>query len=160
MKTAFLLFIIPASITYGQVQTTLDQLSFISGNWRGSMAWGEMEEYWSDAMGDNMVCVYRCVKDGKTVFYEFIVIEQSESGVPTMKLRHFSRGNIGWEEKDKPFEYPLAKLEQNKAVFEAVDKKTRLIYERVDANQLRAVLEREKNGEWEVEEFLYQLSKQ
>lgn len=151
-------FVLAALTVSAQTKADLTQLNFMSGKWTGSMAWGDMEEYWSEAMGDNMVCAFRCVKDGKTIFYEFIVIEQSEHGVPVMKLRHFSRGNIAWEEKDKPYEYPLAKLEQNKAVFEAVDKKTRLIYERVNANQLRALLEREKNGKWEVDEFLYQLS--
>ncbi|MBL7842808.1 MAG: hypothetical protein JNK44_03010 [Cyclobacteriaceae bacterium] len=154
------LFGLAALTTTAQTKTDLTQLNFMSGKWTGSMAWGDMEEYWSEAMGDNMVCAFRCVKDGKTVFYEFIVIEQSESGVPTMKLRHFGRGNIAWEEKDKPYEYPLVKLEKNKAVFESADNKTRLIYERIDANQLRAVLEREKNGKWEVDEFLYRLSKQ
>ncbi len=143
----------------GQHKAELDQLNFISGKWVGSMAWGDMEEYWSETMGDNMVCAFRCVKDGKVMFYEFIVIEQSDAGVPVMKLRHFNRGNIAWEDKDKPYEYPLVKLEQNKAVFEAADKKTRLIYERLNENQLKAMLEREKDGKWEVDEFLYQLSR-
>jgi hypothetical protein len=142
-----------------QTKAELQELNFISGKWQGSMAWGEMEEYWSEAMGDNMVCAFRCVKDRKVMFYEFIVIEQSDAGVPVMKLRHFNRGNIAWEDKDKPYEYPLVKLEQNKAVFEAADKKTRLIYERLNENQLKAMLEREKDGKWEVDEFLYQLSR-
>lgn len=142
-----------------QTKAELHELNFISGKWQGSMAWGDMEEYWSEAMGDNMVCAFRCVKDGKVMFYEFIVIEQSDAGVPVMKLRHFNRGNIAWEDKDKPYEYPLVKLEQNKAVFEAADKKTRLIYERLNENQLKAMLEREKDGKWEVDEFLYQLSR-
>jgi hypothetical protein len=146
-------------VAKGQHKVELDQLNFISGKWVGSMTWGDMEEYWSEAMGDNMVCAFRCVKDGKVIFYEFIVIEQSDLGLPVMKLRHFNRGNIAWEEKDKPYEYPLVKLEQNRAVFEAVDKKTRLIYERLNENQLKAVLEREKDGKWEVDEFLYQLSR-
>jgi hypothetical protein len=144
---------------FAQTKADLQQLNFMSGKWVGSMAWGDMEEYWSEAMRDNMVCAFRCVRDGKVMFYEFIVIEQSDAGVPVMKLRHFNRGNIAWEEKDKPYEYPLVKLEQTKAVFEAPDKRTRLIYERVNTNQLRAVLEREKDGAWEVDEFLYTLSK-
>jgi hypothetical protein len=158
MKYIFALILVTGS-AFGQIKTSMHKLNFISGKWAGQMTWGDLEEYWSEAMGDNMVCAFRCIKNGRVVFYEFIVIEQSENGVPVMKLRHFNRGNIAWEEKDKPFEYPLVELEKNKAVFEAPDKKTRLIYERVDADQLRAVLEREKNGQWEVDEFLYQLSK-
>lgn len=156
--TAILVLSFLSASVFGQVKADLKQLNFMAGKWVGSIAWGDMEEYWSEAMGDNMVCAFRCVKDGKVMFYEFIVIESSEEGVPVMRLRHFNRGNIAWEEKDKPNEYPLAKLEQNKAVFESVDKKTRLIYERIKANQLRAVLEREKNSKWEVDEFLYTLA--
>jgi hypothetical protein len=156
---AIILFSCMGSVTFSQVKADLAQLRFMTGNWTGSMAWGDLEEYWSEPKGDNMVCAFRCVKDGKVVFYEFIVIEQSDSGVPVMNLRHFSKGNIGWEEKDKPYEYPLVMLDKSKAVFEAPDKKTKLIYERTNANQLRAVLEREKNGQWEVDEFLYTLSR-
>jgi hypothetical protein len=160
MKTfsGILLSLLLITSGYAQVKTELKSLNFISGKWVGSMEWGDMEEYWSEAMGDTMVCAFRCVKNGKVVFYEFIVIEQSASGVPAMKLRHFGPGNIAWEEKDKPNEYPLVKLEKSKAVFEAPDKKTRLIYERRNAIQLRAVLEQEKDGTWEVIEFLYNLS--
>jgi hypothetical protein len=151
-------FLLILGSAFGQIRTKLHELNFISGKWVGQMTWGDLEEYWSEAMGDNMVCAFRCVKNGKVVFYEFIVIEQTEGGVPVMKLRHFNRGNIAWEEKDKPFEYPLVKLVKSKAVFEAPDKRTRLTYERVDTHQLRAVLEREKDGQWEVDEFLYRLS--
>ncbi|MBL7858535.1 MAG: hypothetical protein JNM57_12670 [Cyclobacteriaceae bacterium] len=155
--TGVFLFLSVAS--FAQVKTELKQLDFIAGKWVGTMDWGDMEEYWSAPMGDNMVCAFRCVKDGKVMFYEFIVIEQSETGVPVMKLRHFNRGNIAWEEKDKPFEYPLAQLEGRKAVFESADKKVKLIYERLDESQLRVVLDREKNGTWVKDEFLYTISK-
>ena len=140
---------------YGQINAPLDQLSFMSGIWKGSMEWGELEEFWSSPQGDNMMGTFRCVKNDKVLFYEFIVIEQSESGVPTMRLRHFDRGSIAWEDKEKPYEYPLVYLDKSKAIFESPDKKTRLMYERINADQLKAILEREKNGKWEVDEFLY-----
>src|SRR6476619_4274945 len=84
----------------------IKELSFMSGKWINHGAWGDMEENWSEPFGNNMMCAYRCVKEGKIIFYEFIVIEQQGQEI-VMKLRHFSPGNIGWEEKDKPYEYPL-----------------------------------------------------
>lgn len=130
----------------------------MSGTWTGKMEWGELEEYWGEPMGDNMICSFRCVKDGKALFYEFIVIEQSTEGVPVMKLRHFNPGSIAWEDKENPNDYPLASLTKNRAVFESADKKTRLIYERQSKNKLLAVLEREKDGKVEVDNFIYLLS--
>jgi hypothetical protein len=106
-----------------------------------------------------MMCSYRCVKDGKIVFYEFIVIEQLATG-PVMKLRHFSPGNIAWEEKDKPYEYPLMYLDENVARFERPDKKTALTFERTAVDKLKVTLERQdKDGKWVQDEFNYTAAK-
>ncbi len=113
-----ILFLFGSVQSFAQVKANLSQLEFMSGLWIGKMEWGNIEEFWSKPDGDNMICTFRLTNDGQAQFYEFIVIEQSESGVPVMRLRHFSRGNIAWEEKDKPYEYTIVKLEENKAVFE------------------------------------------
>jgi hypothetical protein len=135
----------------------IDALKFMSGKWVTSSEWGDMEENWSMPMGDNMMCSYRCVKNGKIVFYEFIVIEQQAKG-PVMKLRHFSPGNIGWEEKDKPYEYNLIFLDDNIARFERPDKKTSLTFERQSADKLKVTLDRQdKDGKWVQDEFAYTL---
>jgi hypothetical protein len=133
-------------------------LSFISGKWTGTMEWGDMEENWSTPMGNCMMCVYRCVKNGKVVFYEFIVIEQNEDSIPVMKLRHFSPGSVGWEDKNNPYEYPLVSIESNKARFERPDKQTSMVYQRVSKNKLRVTLERQENGKWKIDVFNYTLA--
>ncbi|MBT1702389.1 DUF6265 family protein [Chryseosolibacter indicus] len=135
----------------------IKDLSFMSGKWVTTGSWGNMEENWSEPLGNNMMCSFRCVKEGKVVFYEFIVIEQTEKGI-VMKLRHFSPGNIGWEDKDKPYEYPLMFLEPDRARFERPDKKTALTFHRVAKDNLKVFLEREdKDGKWVQDEFDYHL---
>lgn len=159
MKKIFIvLFTLLSSVSVAQVTANMSQLSFFAGEWRGKMEWGDIEEYWSEPLGDNMMCTFRCMKNGKALFYEFVLIE-SKAGVPTMKLRHFNPGSIGWEDKDNPYEYVLIELTPTKCVFEATDKKTRLGYERVSTDQLLAVLEQEKNGKLDRTEFLYTKSK-
>lgn len=134
---------------------SIKDLTFMAGKWVTKGEWGDMEENWSAPMGNCMMCSYRCVKDGKVVFYEFIVIEQQPEG-PVMKLRHFSPGNIAWEEKDKPYEYPLTYLDENLARFERPDKKTSLTFQRIDATKLKVTLERQdKDGKWVQDEFNY-----
>lgn len=131
----------------------------MSGLWTTSGKWGDMEEHWSEPKGNSMMGSYRCVKDGKVVFYEFIVIEQMPRG-PVMKLRHFSPGNVAWEDKDKPYEYPLTFLDENLARFERPDQKTALIFERIAPDKLKVILEhQDKNGKWIQDEFNYQLSR-
>jgi hypothetical protein len=126
----------------------IKDLSFMAGKWVTQGVWGDMEETWSEPLGNSMMCSFRCVKDGKIVFYEFIVIEQLPSG-PVMKLRHFSPGNIAWEDKDKPYDYPLMFLDDNLARFERPDKKTALTFHRFAKDKMKVTLEREdKDGKW------------
>jgi hypothetical protein len=93
-------------------------------------------------MGNNMICSYRCVKAGKVLFYEFVVIEQSDS-VPVMILRHFTPGSVAREEKNKPELYPLVSLDQNKAVF--ASRTVRLTYHKVDPGHMDILLEEKKD---------------
>jgi hypothetical protein len=159
---AFITFVLIlfAQTTFSQAPVrSISDLSFMAGKWVTKGQWGDMEENWSEPMGNSMMCSYRCVKDGKIVFYEFIVIEQQPTG-PVMKLRHFSPGNIAWEEKDKPYEYPLIYLDENVARFERPDKKTSLMFERIAHDKLKVTLERQdKDGKWVQDEFNYTTAK-
>lgn len=154
-----LLFFCASINLHGQVPPKkIEDLAFMAGKWITHSAWGDMEENWSEPMGNCMMCAYRCVKDGKVIFYEFIVIEQMDSG-PVMKLRHFSPGNIGWEDKDKPYEYPLMFLEPDKARFERPDKKTALTFYRTSKTTMQVILERQDdNGRWVEDVFDYKLA--
>jgi hypothetical protein len=126
MKKAYLLILLISSITFSASaqlkKASVKDLAFMAGTWTLKHEWGDMEEFWGPPMGDNMVSTFRCVKDGKMVFYEFMAIEQSDS-IPVMKLRHFNKGSIGWEDKDKPYLMPVIKLAANEVVtFESLDK--------------------------------------
>ncbi len=158
-KIILFLFMAPL-LGFGQLKkANVAELSFMKGHWELKHAWGDMEEIWSAPMGDNLMCTFRCVDSGKVVFYEFIVVEQTDS-VPVMRLRHFNPGSIGWEDKDKPGNYPLVSLTKNKAVFERTDKASRLVYHRKSTYQLLCVLQSLENGKWTDENFPYRMSTQ
>ena len=140
-----------------KLKATVNDLSFMSGAWKQQHEWGDMEEYWGPPMGDNMICCYRCVKDGKIVFYEFVVIEQT-GDLPVMKLRHFKPGNIAGEDKDKPQEFPLIDLKNNEATFGAVDHSLLMTYTRTSPKTMHILLkEKVAGGHWENTEFNYHL---
>jgi hypothetical protein len=151
--------IIIFSTTFSQAvkqKYRIEDLQFMAGQWKTSADWGDMEEFWSGPNGNCMMCSFRCVKDGKVVFYEFVVIEQNETDeAPVMKLRHFNPGSIGWEEKENPYLYPLISLQGEKAVFERPDKKTTLSYERISKSTLKSVLTQETEGKWKTTEFVF-----
>ncbi|MFA6085291.1 DUF6265 family protein [Mucilaginibacter sp.] len=134
-------------------------LAFMTGTWTLKHEWGDMEEFWGQPMGDNMVSTFRCVKNGKVVFYEFMAIEQSDS-IPVMKLRHFNKGSIGWEDKDKPYLMPAVKIAANEVVFESLDKAVRITYKRINPLKMDCILdEKDKDGKWKKDVFNYALVK-
>ena len=155
IKTFILLFIFPIASYSQQLKASVNDLAFMSGTWFVKHEWGDMEEFWGPPMGNCMVSSYRCVKDGKVVFYEFVVIEQN-GDIPVMKLRHFNPGSIGWEEKDAALDYPLISFEKNKAVFGPKDQSLKLSYALI-SDKLEVVLEeKNKKGEWENIPFHYE----
>ncbi|OOQ61648.1 DUF6265 family protein [Mucilaginibacter pedocola] len=161
MKKIVLLFAVTllSHQTFAQLKAAVKDLSFMAGKWTLKHEWGDMEEFWGAPMGDNMASIFRCVKDGKVVFYEFMVIEETD-GVPVMKLRHFNKGSIGWEDKDRPYLMPAIKLTKNEVLFESVDKTVRITYRRVSPVKLDCILdEKDKKGVWKKDVFNYSLSK-
>lgn len=143
MKYCFSAWLLVLSLSLSAQKTPhIKDLHFISGKWVMQHEWGDMEENWSAPLGNSMMGSFRCVKDGKPLFYEFMLIEQTDS-MPVMYLRHFNPGSIGWEDKDKPHVYPLSLLEKNKAVFEKADKKLRLMFVRKDEQHLTITLDDE-----------------
>jgi hypothetical protein len=140
-----------------KIKVSLENLSFISGHWQSKMGDGISDEQWSLPLGDSMMGMFRYVKEGKAVFYEFMLIEMSAEG-PALKLKHFNPGLIGWEEKAQVWSYPLVEFQKDKAVFERPDKGMRMTFQRLSVNALTVWLERpDKAGKWKKDEYKYEL---
>jgi len=136
-------------------KTSVKQLAFMAGTWTQKHEWGDMEEFWGEPMGESMISSFRVVKDGKAVFYEFVVVEE-ENGVPVFKMRHFNRGSIGWEDKDKPLLFYLSNIQKNKAEFELKDKSIHITYQLTASDKLDVtVIEKDKKGKWQKDVFNY-----
>jgi hypothetical protein len=154
-----ILYIISANTFAQSKNASVKDLAFMAGTWAQKHPWGDMEEFWGPPMGDNMICSFRCIKNGNPIFYEFIVIEPV-NGTPVMKIRHFNKGSIAWEEKDKPYLLPLIRWQKNEAEFEATDKQVRIVYKRLSPVKLDSYLyEKDKAGKWKKDEFNYVLKK-
>ena len=96
---------------------TLDDLGWIVGDWRGSKGPATIvEESWREPIGASMVGTFRWMHKGEVRFYEIMVIEMEE-GVPTMRIRHFSRGLEPWDKEDEGIAWPLVERAGERAVF-------------------------------------------
>lgn len=156
ISSVIISFILISANSFAQViKAKVNQLAFMAGTWTQKQEWGDMEEFWGKPMGDSMISSFRVVKDGKAVFYEFVVIEE-QNGMPVFKMRHFNRGSIGWEDKDKPLLFYLVDIEKNKADFELKDKSVHLTYQLVAPDKLDVTLtEKNKKGKSKKDVFNY-----
>jgi hypothetical protein len=135
---------------------TLQDVAFIAGRWGGEMDGGKTQEWWSAAEGDGMLGMFRYVKDGRSVFYELMSIDQTTDG-PVLRLRHFGPGLVAWEEKDGATSWPLVELAVGRAVFEVPDGRKRLTYHRASDRTMTITLEELEGGAWKSQPFTFRL---
>ncbi len=169
MKILALLFVLSAaaapagnppatrSVRSGSSQAaSLQDLAWIAGRWQGELRGAPIEETWGAPSGDNMVGMFRAVRDGKVRFYEIMVIEQEATG-PVFRLKHFNRNLAGWEEKEAPQAYPLASSKPGEAVFESSDKEKplRFIYRKTADDSLVIRIESVKDGKPSAQVFQF-----
>jgi hypothetical protein len=107
----------------------LADLDWLAGAWTGKGLGGDVELHWSKPTGGSMVGMSRLVQNGKTGFFEFILIEQDEQGV-TLRFQHFNPGFAAWE-KNGPLVLDLVESGNGRAVFQSRDPKqspARMVY--------------------------------
>jgi hypothetical protein len=72
-----------ASAAFGAAPPSagVDALAWMTGTWSGPSKGLEMEELWTSPRGGSMLGVHRDVKEGRTVSFEFLRIEESPAGI-------------------------------------------------------------------------------
>ena len=132
-------------------------LAWLAGVWQGELWDGVTEEHWSQPSGDSMMCMFRFVKAGQPVFYEFLTLERREQGL-VLYMRHFHAKLIAWEEKDAPLQFAVTKASAREVVFERIDSadvKVKMTYQLTAPDRLNAILEKVKDGKTSREVFQY-----
>ena len=145
MKRLVLLFLI--AVPGVAHAASLADLAWMSGAWTGTTGAMRVEEYWTSADGMLMAGVHRDLKDGRTVSFEFLRIEQHGDSLVYLAM---PRGRTA-----TPF--PLKSLEGKKVVFEnlAHDFPQRILYWLDDKGALHARTEGTIKGKLESEEWTW-----
>jgi hypothetical protein len=100
---AFCVFPAPAR-TQALPSVTIADAAWLTGRWVGEGFGGELEETWAPPAGGQMIGHFRMVRDGRPVFYEFVLIEEHEGGL-RYRVKHFNPDMVGWEERDAFHEF-------------------------------------------------------
>ena len=129
-------------------KATLEDVSWVTGHWKGEAFGGITEEIWSPPLGDSMMFVFKLVTEGKVQFYEVGHIQQRDETL-ILQLKHFHGSLKGWEEKDETVDFKLVKLEGDKIYFDD------FTIERISENEINMYVVGDEDGSSKEVKFNY-----
>lgn len=95
----------------------LQALAWLAGHWVGEGLGGWNETLWSAPRGGSMMGMFRHMREGEVVFYEFLTLRMRGDTL-VKALKHFHPDRIGWEERTRSVEFPLLRVEGDTIVFD------------------------------------------
>ena len=151
--TLIITFLISVGFCNAQTEKTLEpkleNISWISGNWKGEAFGGIVEENWSEPSGGSMMATFKLINNGKVSFYEIEIIRELENTL-ILQLKHFNHDLKGWETKDETVDFPLKSITSSKVEFEG------MVFEKVSDNEMNVFVDiKKKDGSTETFKFNY-----
>lgn len=132
-----------------RLEPKLENIKWISGNWKGEAFGGQTEENWSEPSGGSMMATFKLIDKGVVVFYEIEIIREVENSL-ILQLKHFDNDLKGWESQDETVDFPLKEITANKIVFEG------MVFEKVSENEMNIYVDiQQENGKIETITFNY-----
>jgi hypothetical protein len=127
----------------------LENIKWISGNWKGEAFGGQTEENWSEPSGGSMMATFKLINDGEVSFYEIEIIREIENSL-ILQLKHFDTDLKGWETKNETVDFPLIKITPTQVIFEGMS------FEKVNENEMNVYVDiKNDNGDIELVKFNY-----
>jgi hypothetical protein len=130
-------------------KATIADVAWIAGDWQGEAGPGALsQEVWAAPAGDCMMGMWRLVIDGRVKLFESLSIVAGDGG-PVLRLRHFGRDGVGWEEKDKPLTLPLVETGEGLAAFSGAGRSgpLRIVYRRTGDDAMTVAVEKDEGRE-------------
>ena len=130
-------------------KATINDVTWISGTWKGEAFGGITEEIWSEPLGDSIMASFKLVAEGKVQFYEIEIIRELKESL-ILQLKHFHGDLKGWETKDQTVDFPLVKITDLAVYFDG------MTFEKVSEKEMNVyVLMHEKDGSTNEMKFNY-----
>jgi len=80
---------------------TLDDVRWLVGSWKGEAFGGAFEQVWNPPSAGSMLGMFKTLDgDGQVRFYELLLLVEEEGSL-SLKVKHFGRDFIAWEDKDE-----------------------------------------------------------
>jgi hypothetical protein len=137
----------PAAAAARSDDRVLGDLAWLAGHWSGTSEGADVEEHWTVPTGGTMLGNARTVQNGKTVFFEYLRIEEKDGAIL------YLASPMG---RDPPTPFTLVERTQDRLVFENPehDFPQRIVYTR-EGDKLRARIEGVQQGKVTSSEWVY-----
>lgn len=130
-----------------KLEPKIENIKWISGNWKGEALGGQTEENWSEPSAGSMMGIFKLIDEGKVAFYEIEIIREVENSL-ILQLKHFDNELKGWETKDETVDFKLKEITWNKVVFEG------MTFEKINENSMIIYVDtKNENGDVEILTF-------
>jgi Domain of unknown function (DUF6265) len=107
------------SFTVDVQQPKIDLVRWLAGNWKGEAFGGIADEIWTSPAGGTMMGMFRLVENGKVSFFEFEQLVEQDNRL-VFRVKHFTSGFVGWEEKDKSIDFKFLSATKNEIHFDGL----------------------------------------
>jgi hypothetical protein len=131
---------------------TLEQMRWFAGHWTGPGLGGFTEETWTAPAAGAMLGMFRLIKDGKPVFYEFLTLVEHDGSL-LLRLKHFNPDLTGWEEKADSVKFRLLRTGPDEIAFDG------LTFRREGADKLRIFLAIRNRTDGSIREEMFELTR-
>jgi len=125
-----------AALLAASLPDKVEQLAWLAGAWEGDDAGTWNEEVWSEPKGGMMLAWHRDTRGGRGVFFEFLRIEQTPSG---LVYRPMPGGKPATD-------FKLVEAAPGRAVFESALEFPRRVFYWREGESLRARIEGVRGG--------------
>ena len=150
MLSFFSLLLLYTGFLPQEQKSDLNNFSWLAGCWEGNYSNGRtVSEQWMKPLGNVMMGMSRTVKNGKTIAYEYVRIEQHDDGTI-----HYVANPSGQHEAS----FQLKWAQGTKIIFENLshDYPQRIIYQLIRPDSLSARIEgRIVSDAWKTSDFPY-----
>jgi len=127
---------------------TLDDVSWLVGNWSGEAFGSSFEEGWNPPSAGSMIGFFKLMDGDAVVFYELLLLVEEEGSL-SLKVKHFNADFTAWEEKADYVTFRYVKSDEDAVHFSGIS------FYRVDDDTLNAYIVMRSGDEVREEKLVY-----
>ncbi len=98
---------------------TLEDVSWMVGNWVGEAFDSSFEEVWNPPSAGSMVGMFKLFNNEGVTFYELLLLIEEEGSL-SLLVKHFNDDFTAWEEKEDYVRFRLVNIEDNAVHFSGI----------------------------------------